>query len=204
VIALCSMKKLILSMSLLTFGSTQSFAGVGHTVADTAPVVAKGEYRGKLVADILLNNGGGLNITPRFTTGLVDQFVDITGILGAGKTDWQIGAVGKYNLLPDVPGQVALSFLGSLRLLGGGGSTFSIGTGMLVSKQMNASFGNITPYGSLELDFVFVDGTTIPIHLNAGAHWAPYSMAPWSFTTEVQLGLARGTYAIGLGTQYNF
>jgi len=198
------MKKVILTSFIFTLFQTSSYAGVGHTVADTAPVVGKGEYKGKLVADVLLSSGSGLNITPRFTTGVVDQFVDVTGVIGAGKTAWQLGAIAKYNLLPDVQGQVALSFLGSLRLLKRAETAFSIGTGMLVSKELKAEFGNVSPYASLELDFVFEDETTIPIHLNAGSHWRPYSTSPWSFLTEIQLSLARGTYALGLGTQYNF
>lgn len=197
---------LVASIIGLTLGfASQANAGITHSVADAAPVIGEGEYSGRLVADILLNNGGGLNITPRIKTGLLDQYVDITGVIGAGKTDWQVGAIAKYNLLPDIAGQVALSFLGSAHLLKTTSTSLQLGFGSVVSKKMQASFGEVTPYGSLEVDFLIrKKGSFIPVHLNAGAIWAPMSTGPWAFISELQLSLARGDFAIALGTSYRF
>lgn len=216
-VAMNAMKKissLLLGLSGLTslclFCLSMGFAsranaGIAHTLGDAAPVIGEGEFSGRLVGDILLSDGGGLNITPRIKTGLWDQYVDITGVIGAGRTDWQVGAVVKYNLLPDVAGQVGLSFLGSVHLLKLASTAFQFGGGMVVSKKMQAGFGKITPFGSLELDFVFVSRDSyVPVHLNAGAIWEPTSTGPWSFTTELQCGLANGYYALGLGTAYRF
>lgn len=204
------MKQLLVTIasSIVTLGtlfSTQAFAGIAHSVADAAPVIGQGEYSGRLVADVVLNDGGGLNITPRFKTGVIDQYVDVTAVIGAGKTDWQLGAVAKYNLLPDISGQVGLSFLGSAHLLKVSKTAVQLGFGSIVSKKLQASFGEVTPYGSLEIDFLIVSGgSTVPVHLNAGAIWEPMSTGQWSYISELQIGVARGTYALVLGTAYRF
>lgn len=199
----------VLGSSLLGLSlgvASQAHAGIAHSVADAAPVIGVGDYSGRLVADVALNNGGGLDITPRVKTGILDQYVDITGVLGAGsQSKWQLGAVAKYNLLPDVAGQVGFSFLGGFHLLHNVDTDFVIGLGTLVSKKLQANFGDVTPYSSLELEFLINSGnSSVPVHLNFGAIWEPTSTGPWSFITEAQLGLARGRYALALGTAYRF
>lgn len=183
----------------------QSQAGIAHSVADAAPVIGEGEYSGRLIGDISLSGGGGLTITPRFKTGIYDQYVDITAVLGAGTDGWQLGAVAKYNLLPDIAGQVGLSFLGSVHVIDDVKTAFQIGVGAVVSEKLQASFGEVTPYGSLELDAFLTSGaSTVPVHLNFGAIWEPMSTGPWSFVSEFQIGLARGHYVLALGTAYRF
>jgi len=204
------MRKIQLALGASLLGLSLGFApranaGFAHSFGDAAPVINVGEYSGRLLADVILNKGGGLNITPRFKTGLVDQYFDLTTVIGAGKTDWQLGAIGKYNLLPDMDGQVGMSFTAGFHLLHNVETAINLGAGMVVSKKLQASFGEVTPYGSLELDFVFGDGDTfVPVHLNVGTIWEPMSTGPWSFITEVQFGLARGYYALTAGTSYRF
>jgi hypothetical protein len=198
---------LFTSLLCLSIASlNQANASIAHSVGDAAPVVGEGEYSGRLLADVLLNEGGGLNITPRFKTGVLDQYIDLTTVIGAGsKTRWQVGAIGKYNLLPDMQGQAALSFLASFHILKIEKTALNFGGGMVVSKKFQANFGEVTPYGSLELDLLLISGdSTVPVHLNFGAIWEPTHTGPWSFISEAQLGLAKGYYAISLGTAYRF
>jgi len=195
--------------------SLSALAGSGTSVMQTAPVKAPGEYEIKLQNDIILNYGGGLNISPHFVTGLVEHLLDIENHFGTGKTDFQLGGLVKYNLLPDLPEQMGLSFLGGFSyiktdVLAGSqiGEKLSFGLlsfGILASKQLEADFGQISPYIALQPEFAFRSDTSeFLLSLALGAHWKVRESAPWSYYSEFGLSLKNSVFMLALGASYPF
>jgi len=192
--------------------ASSASAGSATSLMQTAPVIAPGQYEMKLQSDIIFNSGGGLNISPHFRTGLVEHFFDIDAYFGTGKTGFMVGATTKYNLLPDLPEQMGLSFLAGLALLKdkpqGASEDLSrglISLGVLASKDLQADFGVISPYAAFQPEFVFrSDYSEFLMSLALGAHWKVAESAPWSFYTEFGISLRKSLYMLALGAAYPF
>lgn len=207
---------LTLSAVILTFTySNSSFAGSATSVMQTAPVKAPGEFEIKLQNDIIFNAGGGINISPHFVAGLVEHLLDVDVHFGTGKTDFQIGGTVKYNLLPDLPEQMGLSFLGGFTYVSSdlaagvrAGEQLSFGLlslGVLASKQMDTDFGQLSPYIAFQPEFLFrSDTSSLLLSLALGAHWKPVETAPWSFYSEFGLSLKNSLFMLALGAAYPF
>lgn len=185
-------------------------ASSGTSLMQTAPVKAPGEYEIKLQNDIIFNDGGGVNISPHFVTGIIEHFVDVDAYFGTGKTGFQIGATGKYNFLPDLPEQMGLSFLGGLSYLKDSvdGKSYNWGLlslGILTSKKMDADFGAISPYAALQTETLFrTEASNFLMNLQLGAYWQITDTAPWSFYTEFGISLRKSLYMLAVGASYPF
>lgn len=207
-------QKIIRSFSIF-FASSLSFvafAGISHTIQHTADVVGTGKYDLRIQSDLILNHGGGVNISGHFRTGLKQDILDIEGIIGTGKTDFKIGALSQFNLLPDIPGQIALAFFGSaifmndnFRDSSSNKSMVVLSIGTIGSKKIDVSFGQIIPYGGLQIEALMKSsGNIVPITALAGAEWRVTSATPWKFTSELDLDINNSNYQIGLGAGYSF
>lgn len=188
------------------FASVTSWAGLGTSLMQTAPVVPVGEAELKFQSDIIFNRGGGFNLSPHIETGLIEHYFDIDAFVGAGTTDFQAGALGKFNLLPDIDGQIGLSFLGGFSYIRDESLNSGLLTiGILISKKIQADFGLITPYSAFELETHFhSSGNTVPLTLLLGSKWQPESTKPWSLYSELALNLHESFYALSLGAAYPF
>lgn len=195
---------------LLSLSSAGAHAGVGTSLMQTADVLRPGQYELKIQNDIIFNRGGGFNISPHFSTGLIDRLVDVDAYLGTGYTDFQIGAMGKYNFLPDLDGQVGLSFNAGMEFIYDKAGTASessvnITTGILASKTFNAEFGRFVPYTSLQVEFhINGSNSSVPITILAGSRWDPAATAPWRFFSEFSFGVKDSFYGLALGVSYPF
>jgi hypothetical protein len=202
----------LLSVYFIGLVSFKASAGITHTIQHTANVVETGKYETRIQSDLILNNGGGVNISGHFRTGLKQDIFDIEGIIGTGKTDFKIGALGQFNLLPDIPGQIALAFFGGATYLNDNGfdssknkSVLVLTVGTIGSKKFDASFGQIIPYGGLQLEAVMKSGGNIlPVTFLAGAEWRITEATPWKFFSELDLDLNESNFQIGLGAGYSF
>jgi hypothetical protein len=200
------------SVFLAVFASPTVFGGITHTIQHTANVVDKGKYEARIQSDLILNGGGGVNISGHFRTGLKQDIFDIEGIIGTGKTDFKIGALGQFNLLPDIPGQIGLAFIGGASFINDSDivatknkSSFVLTLGTIGSKKFDASFGQIVPYGGFQLEAVMKSGgNTLPLTFLAGAEWKFTDMTPWKFFSELDLDLHDSNFQIGLGAGYSF
>lgn len=195
---------------LISFLSVGAWAGMGTSLMQSAQVEPVGSVELKLHNDIILNRGGGLNISPHLKTGIIDGFFDIDAYFGAGKTDFLVGSKVKFNLLPDLDGQVGVAFYGGYTFIRDdvprghrNFHLFSLGT--VVSKAFEVSFGNIEPYGAFELEFLKSSGNTdTPISLILGSRWRFESVHTWSFYSEVGLNLNESLNVLALGASYPF
>jgi hypothetical protein len=183
-----------------------AFAGAGTSLMQTAPVVPVGEFELKFQSDIIFNHGGGFNLSPHIMTGIWDHYLDVDAFVGAGTTDFQTGALAKFNLLPDLDGQVGLSFLGGFSYLRDEGLNSCLMTlGVLVSKRFKADFGDIIPYSAFEFETHFTSAENYtPLTLLLGSKWQPDSTKPWSLYSEFSISLHRSLYALSIGASYPF
>jgi hypothetical protein len=207
-------QKILRSLSVFFAGTLSfiAFSGISHTIQHTADVVGTGKYDLRIQSDLILNHGGGVNISGHFRTGLKEDILDIEGIIGTGKTDFKIGALTQFNLLPDIPGQIALAFFGGAILMNdnfrdssSNKSMVALSIGTIGSKKFEVSFGHVIPYGGLQIEALMKSsGNLIPITALAGAEWRVTSATPWKFISELDLDINDSNFQIGLGAGYSF
>src|SRR5687767_416459 len=104
-----ALKTITAQFALLTmsfFVSSFTWAGVTHSLQQTAVTLQPGQYEARAQADVIMNRGGGLNVSGHFRTGIIEDMLDLEGFVGTGKTDFKTGVLSKFNLLPDLPGQI--------------------------------------------------------------------------------------------------
>jgi hypothetical protein len=200
-----SRPRLILFFLITLCCAPASWAGVGTSLHQDAPVLKPGDFEASLHTDIIFNRGGGFNLSPHIRAGVIEHFLDVDAYIGMGTTDFQIGALGKYNLLPDLKDQVGLSFLGGFGFIRDeGSSAFLLSTGVLVSKQVELNIGRLSPYGALQLEFLFGDATTVPLTLLAGAKLNPIELKQWNFYSELSVNLHESFWGLSFGAGYPF
>ena len=204
-----------LTVSMLSLAFTPAQAGVVTSLMQTAPVKAPGEYEANIHLDFLFNRGGGINISPHFQTGFIENYLDADFFFGTGKTDVVVGGQAKYNLLPDIEGQVGVSFLGGFTFVRDGYTKkniaskdtnfFVLGLGTVVSKDLRVEFGQISPYAALQIEPVFYTSDSyVPVTLVVGSQWKFEQLMNWVFYSEMGISLKDSLYTLGLGVGHQF
>ncbi len=189
--------------------TNSAWAGLGSSLMQSAPVAGVGDFEFKIHNDIIFKRGemgGGFNLLPHLRTGLIDPFVDVDIFFGTGTTDFQAGILGKYNLLPDVAGQVGLSFLlGGSYIRDEDLNAGLLSTGLVVSKYFPVAFGGVEPYGAFQVEWFMNPGDdTVPLTLILGSRWAPVETEPWHFYSEFAVDLNDSVWGLALGAAYPF
>ncbi len=198
----------LLSSSLL---SSSIWAGVVSSLQHTAVTVQPGVYEARGQGDFLLSRGGGVNVSGHFRTGLIEDMLDFEGFVGSGKTDFKAGFLTQFNLLPDLPGQVAFAFLGGFTFMlddyrsKDTDSIKVVNLSAIVSKKFLSSFGSVSPYGGLQLEMLFKEGgDDFPLTAVIGAEWTVTDTDPWAYFSELDLDLRDSIYVLGFGAAYRF
>jgi hypothetical protein len=186
--------------------SAPSWAGLATSLMQDATVIKPGTYEMKFQGDIIFNGGGGFEISPHFRMGLDEHLWDVDAYFGVGKIDFVIGGTAKFNLLPDIEGQVGLSFLGGLAYMRDQTvSNALISLGVLVSKEFQADFGTVTPYAALMPEiYLRSNNTSLPTSLALGSRWALDSVKNWNFYSELSFSFYRSNFYLALGAGYPF
>lgn len=194
----------LIALGLLT--GAGAWAGLGTSLMQTADVKKPGEYEVKAQADIIFNHGGGFNFSPHFMMGLVENLFDLDLFLGTGTTDFQVGGLVKFNLLPDIPDQVGLSFLGGASYIHDSPvDGVLVSTGVVVSKRFTVDFGSITPYSALQVEPFFNNiHSIVAVSLDFGARWVPTVTNPFVFYSEFSANLNNSVWALDFGAGYPF
>lgn len=189
-----------------------SQAGVTHAIQQTAVTLQPGTFEVKAQADLILNRGGGINTTGHFRTGVLEDMLDVDAFIGTGKTDFTLGAGAKFNLLPDIPGQVGLAFIGGFTYL----QDDYLGTdkdaikvlnlAAILSKKVEASFGSVSPYGGIQIELLFKKGSDneAPVTGIIGSEWTFNDLAPWAFFGELDVDINDSVFLFSLGGAYRF
>lgn len=190
--------------------SSATFAGIGTSLMQGADIAPLGQYEARFQSDFITNNGGGVNLSGHFRTGLVQDFFDIGAYVGTGKTDFQAGFNTKFNLLPDLPGQVGLSFMGGISVIqddigGKDDSFFAFHTSIITSKNFVTSFGDVDPYVAFQVEGVFLEGENIyPLTLVTGVEWKLQATDPFHLFTEVDFDIDDSLTMFSVGGSYHF
>jgi hypothetical protein len=200
------------ALPLLFSLSSLSWSGVTHSIQHTATTVKPHEYEVRTQLDLLMSRGGGVNVSGHFRTGLVEDQWDIEGFAGTGKTDFKTGVLSQFNLLPDLPGQIGLAFLGGYTLIsddyrrnGDRDILHVLSLTALGSKRFDVSFGEVTPYGGLQVELLFKSGDhDFPITAVLGNEWKFSQIHDWRFFSEFDIDVSDSVFLFGLGAAYRF
>lgn len=189
-----------------------SMAGVTHALQNTAITQQPGTYEARAQGDFIMNRGGGFNVSGHFKGGLVEDMLDLEAFAGTGKTDFKIGAQTKFNLLPDIPGQVGLAFLGGYTFimddygnLKDKDSINVLSGAVLLSKKFAVDFGTINPYAGFQVEMVFKKGDNdFPLTGVFGSEWYISELNPFVFFSELDLDVNDSVFLISFGGAYRF
>ena len=203
-------RSIILLIAALGLFTSKSHAGIGTSMMQTADLVGVGNWELGTQADVIFNRGGGFNVSAHGRTGILDQYLDLELLAGAGTTNFQFGGTLKYNLLPDVDGQVGISFLGAFSYLRDDINNITEsfllpGAAAIVSKRVEFFNGFIIPYGAFQYEFLMgPQDNSHTLSLIAGSRWENKNLAPWAFYTEFTFGIKNSLYMFSVGASYPF
>jgi hypothetical protein len=193
------------------YSSHKALAGFGTSLMQTATVLTQGNYEARLQNDFVFRGDGGYNVSAHLQTGVFDPFLDLNFFLGTGTTNFQGGASGKINLLPDLPEQVGLAINFGASYLhdkvdGGGINFLLLSFGVLLSKEFLTQFGSMTPYSAFQFEGVVQSGndnSRVPLTLVLGSK---IKLKDFNYPLYSELGInlhEANTY-IALGIAYTF
>lgn len=207
--------KILTALAALT--STFALAGVSTSLLQSAPVKAPGTYEARAHLDFIARSetntfaNSGILFNPHLQFGLIENLLDMDTYIGTGVTDFQAGATVKYNLLPDLENQAALSFLGGVGILydnvrGENITSGLITTGAIVSKQFNVvEFGSWSPYSALQIELLTNKlESVVPVNLSIGSQLHVSETAPWNYYAEISLSLRKSFFGLSVGAGYPF
>ncbi|HVK61182.1 MAG TPA: hypothetical protein VM432_06510 [Bdellovibrionales bacterium] len=178
-----------IQLSVLTGLCSLFMANPSHaylSVIDTGEVINPGTYQASLEPQIILTNFEGVNAVGRFDIGLSES-TSARAILGFGKVDYQIGGMYKWVPFPDVENQPAIGGEAGILLARVQGETaFTFRFSPLISKRFETEIGDVTPYGSIPVNWTTMDGeTTVPLQLVGGAELTLIDMKNISYFAEI-------------------
>lgn len=201
----------VLLCSALLAGAPRVFAGMGTSLMQTATILDPGKMEAKLQNDLVLSGPGskapGFNISPHLSVGLVEHYLELDSWVGTGTTDFQLGTMGKYNILPDMEGQAALSLLAGLSIIRDAGeSSVLTSFGFVASKKTQFSIAETqaTPYAALQVEaLIDSNNSPAPISLAVGSKWEAANMK-WVFYTELGINVHQSLWMIAAGVGHPF
>ena len=180
-----------------------------YAVLDNAEVMPEGHY--KLTGDVqALTDTGGLNVAARIDAGFQEEY-GVRGLIGAGVTDFFMGAFFKWMPIPDVKGQPALGFnAGVVFATDDGERTLSFRLEPLVSKKFASSVGIWTPYASIPIGYRNRNGRDRQVTSNFTAQVVAGSqlqVAKWQnlqFLAEVGVDLEEALSHVAVAAVFYF
>lgn len=165
------MKKIFLTLvTLLSMNSAQAYL----TVNETAEIMPDNFYKIGVAPQLLVSDGGGINVGVYADTHLFDD-VDGRITFGGGKTDFWSQASLKWVPFPDVDKQPAIGLRGALGYARDEDLNlvhFQITP--LFSKKADTRYGNMIPYVGLPITYISTkDSSFTASQFTVGAEWFP-------------------------------
>jgi hypothetical protein len=194
-------------LGLLTFSSS---AFAYFDVMDTGEIMAPGRY--KLAPEIqFITDGGGANVGANFDVGLTED-MGFRAQIGAGDTDFYLGAFYKYMPFPDTDSQPAIGFnLGVVYAYDAGGADFTLRWEPLISKKFSFNWGGLTPYGSIPLGINYRgssryahDHNNLTVQAAIGTQVDLKTMPDVGLLAEVGFDLNKANNYITFGAAWSF
>ena len=139
--------------------------------------------------------------------GLIDTYLDLDFFAGTGSLDFMVGALVKFNILPDFDNQIGLATLMGLKLIqDSDGNQGVIHLSVLTSKRFPIKkFGVATPYAAIKADSIIKTGADgVPITATIGSKLAPKVLKDWTFYVESSINLNDSYSGLSAGVSYLF
>jgi len=132
----------------------QQTASAYQTIGETAELLPPGFYKLGLQPQLVVSEGGGLNVGAYFDTYLMES-VNGRIEIGGGKTDfWATGSV-KWVPIPDVDRQPAIGLRGAVTTArDDDASFFNIQIAPIISKKADTRYGEMIPFVAIPITFV--------------------------------------------------
>jgi hypothetical protein len=174
------------------------FAGPYSGIAETAEALPTAHWQVGFEPFIAFNGGGMFNAILHLNYGL-DESIELKSVLGTGGAEAQLGAGAKWNILPDVEGQVAVSVSVWAKYIHDGQNIFLIEGYPEVSKRFDVSGWKLTPYGAFQVDGLFAKGaSTVPLNVSFGSRVTPAGWQTVSFLGEFGISFHRSSHYLSL------
>ena len=201
------MRSLII-LATLFFTASPSLAF--FSLMDTGQLKKVGENRVLGEGQILFDAPEGFNLNARFATGLDDESeVQFEG--GVGSVDYYVGAFWKWIPFPDTDDQPAIGLRAGVTFADFNNiSVYGFNVTPLVSKLIDTSFGEISPYGGLEMGLQnSVNDTNFTMQAVAGVQWAPNrwdfpNLTDFNFLLEYGVEVNDSFNYLSFGASYDF
>ena len=175
-----------------------SDAGPYSGVMETADLVKKDHFRAAFETFIAFNHGGQFNPILHAGYAFDDRF-DVQAVMGTGAAEFQFGGGGKWQILPDVSGQVAFSVAGLVKFVHSNQSIFLLEFYPVVSKQFHIHETAVTPYAAFQVDGLFTSGSsTAPLNLTFGSRVVPPDWKTFQLFGEFGISLHDSSHYMGL------
>lgn len=195
----------LVSFSSIGFFSISFFSASAQsfmTIAETGEMVSGGQYQLGAAPQILLNQGGGANVSI-FGDYLLNQSTSVRAHLGAGTQDFFTGASIKFVPFPDIGNQPAMGIrAGAFLLRDEDESSLALQVAPLVSRKVPSDYGFFTPYGALPLTFINKRAKNVNgVQFTLGSEYTQEESSPLKFGGEVAISLKdSSSYILGYVT----
>jgi hypothetical protein len=165
------MKKILLAI-FCTLSVNSAFSYL--TINETAEIMPDNFYKVGIAPQLLISDGGGINLGVFADMHLFDD-VDGRATFGGGKTDFWTQVSLKWVPFPDIDRQPAMGLRGALgyaRDEDVNSTSFQITP--LISKKADTRYGNMIPYVGLPITYISTKDTSYTAsQFTVGAEWFP-------------------------------
>lgn len=165
------MKKIFLALvSTLSMNSAYSYL----TIHETAEIMPDNFYKIGIAPQLLISDGGGLNVDVYADAHLFDD-VDGRMTIGSGKTDFSTEASIKWVPFPDFERQPAMGLRGALGYARSANlNTVDFQITPLISKKADTRYGHMIPYVGVPITYISTKETSYTAtQFTLGAEWFP-------------------------------
>lgn len=201
------MRKLVVTL-LLTLMALP--ASAFFSLMDTGELKREGEYRILGEGQILMDKPEGFNLNSRFSTGITDDS-EMQFEAGVGVIDYYIGAFWKWVPVPDTADQPAVGArMGFTFADLNNSSTYGLNVTPMISKIFETNFGNLTPFGGIQLGLQKnVNTSFFSMQVALGVEWAPNEwdhpgLKDFNFLLEYGVEVDDSFDYLSFGASYDF
>lgn len=171
-----------------------------YTVQDTGDLLKEDEMQFSSEVQFVTSGDEGVNLIGRFDKGF-DSDSNLRFLVGAGTTDFEIGAFYKWVPFPDFESQPAIGLtLGTHVAKYAGHTELGVRAIPFVSKKFETDHGDFTPYIALPLAYANYDHDGYsPIHLTLGTRYRHPDFEQCDFTAELGFDLHEAFSYVSIG-----
>ena len=173
------------------------------TIGETAEILPAGFYKLGVQPQLILSEGGGLNVGAYFDTYLADSLNGRVE-LGGGKTAFWASASVKWVPIPDVDRQPAIGLRGALMYARDVDSNFyNIQIAPIISKKADTRYGEMVPFVALPVTFINSNSKGIvATQFAVGAEW--FQNKEINYGAEIDLNMNNSFTAVSAFISFPF